>query len=115
MASYCGGFLLIFTLMSLFAVFMSQHYKANLEFNNKVSIVNPIYNRHTDSLTMCAPFCGFGCKCFNFNLQTGMCRPYNSCNALDMAVNETGWRLYVDPSLNTNGEYLVFNKLQNDC
>lgn len=111
MASNFGGFLVLFTVLSLFVGSMSKYFKAKLEFDNKVSIVKPIHNRHADSLAMCALFCGFGCKCFNFNLQTGMCRPYNSCNALDMTVNETGWRFYVDPSLNTNGECLIFNKL----
>lgn len=108
MASYVGGCLLLFTLMYLLVVLMSQHYKANLEFDNKMSIIKPIYIKHVDSLAMCASFCGFGCKCFNFNLQTGMCQPYNSCNALDMTVNEIGWRLYDDQTVNTHGEYLVF-------
>lgn len=108
MASYVGGFLVLFTLMYLLVVLMSQSYKANLEFDNKVSIVKPIYIKHADSLAMCALFCGFGCKCFNFNLQTGMCRPYNSCNALYMTDDEIGWRLYDDQTVNTNGEYLVF-------
>lgn len=108
MASYVGGFLLLFTLMYLLVVLMSQSYKANLEFDNKLPTLKPIHIKHADSLAMCASFCGFGCKCFNFNLQTGMCRPYNSCNALDMTVDETGWRLYVDQTVNTNGEYLVY-------
>lgn len=110
MASYVGGFLLLFTLMSMLVVLMSEHYKANLEFDNKLPILKPIYIKHADSLPMCASFCGFGCKCFNFNLQTGMCRPYNSCNALDMTVDEIGWRLYDDQTVNTNGEYLVFTQ-----
>lgn len=110
MASYVGGFLLLSTLMSMLVVLMSQLYKANLEFDNKVSIVKPIYIKHADSLAMCASFCGFGCKCFNFNLQTGMCQPYNSCNALYMTVDEIGWRLYDDQTVNTNGEYLVFTR-----
>lgn len=110
MASYVGGFLLLFTLMSMLVVLMSEHYKANLEFDNKLPILKPIYIKHADSLAMCASFCGFGCKCFNFNLQTGMCRPYNSCNALDMTVDEIGWRLYDDQTVNTNGEYLVLTQ-----
>lgn len=108
MASSVSGFLLFFTFMSLLVGLMSQYYKAYLEFENKLSIIKPIYDKHADSNGMCATFCGFGCKCFNFHLQTGMCRTYNSCNALYMTVNETGWRLYVDPPLNTNGKHMVF-------
>lgn len=101
MASSVSGFLLLFTLLSLLVGLMSQYFKAYLEFDNKLPIIKPIYEKHADSISICATFCGFGCKCFNFNLQTGMCRTYNSCNALYMTVNETGWRLYVDPPLNT--------------
>lgn len=115
MASSVSGFLLLFTLMSLLVGLMSQYYKAYLEFDNKPSIIKPIYDKHADSISICATFCGFGCKCFNFNLQTGMCRTYNSCNALYMTVNETGWRLYVDPPLNTKGKHLVFHILQHLC
>lgn len=108
MASSVSGFLLFFTFMSLLVGLMSQYYKAYLEFENKLSIIKPIYDKHADSNGMCATFCGFGCKCFNFHLQTGMCRTYNSCNALYMTVNETGWRLYVDPPLNTKGKHIIF-------
>lgn len=108
MASSVSGFLLLFTLMSLLVGLMSQYYKAYLEFDNKLSIIKPINDKHADSISICATFCGFGCKCFNFNLQTGMCRTYNSCNALYMTVNETGWRLYVDPPLNTKGKHMIF-------
>lgn len=108
MASSVSRFLLLFTLLSLLVGLMSQYFKAYLEFDNKRSIIKPIYDKHADSISICATFCGFGCKCFNFNLQTGMCRTYNSCNALYMTVNETGWRLYVDPPLNTNGKHMVF-------
>lgn len=108
MASSVSGFLLLFTLMTLLVGLMFQYYKAYLEFDNKLSIIKPIYDKHADSISICATFCGFGCKCFNFNRQTGMCRTYNSCNALYMTVNETGWRLYVDPPLNTKGKHMVF-------
>ena len=98
--------LLHFTLSS--ANLVLQYYEAIPLFENKMSILDPIDTKPADSLLRCAIFCGFGCKCFNFNLQTGMCQPYNSCNALDMTVNEIGLRLYDDQTVNTNGEYLAF-------
>lgn len=45
-------------------------------------------------------------NCFNFNIQTGTCLLYNSCNSSDMTVSESGWRFFTDISLKQEGKYM---------
>lgn len=95
--------LLFFKFLSFSVAMQFQYYEANLEFDNKLPILEPMDKKHADSLVKCAMFCGSGCKCFSFNHHTGMCRSYNSCHILNM-TREAGWQLYLSPSLNTLGK-----------
>lgn len=94
--------ILLFTFLSFSVAVLSKYYEANLEFDNKFSILEPIDSKNGDSLARCAMFCGSGCKCLSFNHYAGMCRSYNSCHILNM-TSEAGWQLYLSPSLNTLG------------
>lgn len=102
--------LLLFTFLSFSVAVLSQYYEANLEFDNKVPILEPIDNKNADSLVRCAMLCGSGCKCFSFNHYTGMCRSYNSCHILNM-TSEAGWQFYRSPSLKTIGKWLLLGLL----
>lgn len=88
-----------------------QSYQAYPEFDNKVYIKEPLYSKTTVSLLSCSVLCGNGCNCFNFNLLTGMCLLFASCNPLHacMTGSENGWRFFFDPSVILNGMYMVFN------
>lgn len=57
--------LFLFTFSS--AALVLQNYEAIPVFENKMSILVPIDNKHADSLVRCAMFCSFGCKTFNYN------------------------------------------------
>lgn len=104
-------FVLLIMYMRLTQAMNSQSYQANPEFDNKVYKNEPLYNKTTGSLLICSALCGNGCNCFNFNLLTGMCLLFASCNPLHacMTGSENGWRFFVDPSVMPNGMYMVFN------
>lgn len=101
--------LLFFKFLSFSVAMQFQYYEANLEFDNKLPILEPMDKKHADSLVKCAMFCGYGCKCFSFNHHTGMCCSYNSCHILNM-TREAGWQLYLSPSLNTLGKCFLHIK-----
>lgn len=116
---FCG-LCLFSTFLSFLVASISDYYKANLEFDNKVPTLGAMKSKYTDSFVRCAMLCGSGCKCFNFNEHTRLCLSYSLCNALDKTVNEIGWRLFVKQSLSSNCEYEVFaynnsNSNINDC
>lgn len=104
-------FVLLIMYMRLTQAMNSQSYQANPEFDKKVYKNEPLYNKTTGSLLICSALCGNGCNCFNFNLLTGMCLLFASCNPLHacMTGSENGWRFFVDPSVMPNGMYMVFN------
>lgn len=108
MASYICGLSVFAAFLSVLVASISEYYEANLEFDNRVSTLEPMKSKYTDSFVRCAMLCGSGCKCFNFNEHTRLCLSYSAFNALDKTVNEIGWRLYVKQSLSSNGEYEVF-------
>lgn len=105
--------LLLFTFLSFSVAVLSQYYEANLEFDNKVPILEPIDNKNADSLVRCAMLCGSGCKCFSFNHYTGMCRSYNSCHILNM-TSEAGWQFYRSPSLKTIDSLQFYQRCLNE-
>lgn len=103
---------MLMTITMLSAEAMSfKTYGGKIELFNKVSIYEPLENKHTGSLLRCSVLCGIGCNCFNFNLKTGMCLLYNSCNPLHLTVSEIGWRFFTDPSLDPIGEYMLSDHL----
>lgn len=89
----------------------STTYGGKAELFNKVSIYDPLQNKQTGSLLRCSVLCGIGCNCFNFNLKTGTCLLYNSCNLLHLTVSEFGWRFFTDPSIDPIGEYMLSDHL----
>lgn len=89
----------------------SKTYGGKTELFNKVSIDEPLENKHTGSLLRCIVLSGIGCNCFNFKLQTGTCLLYNSCNPLHMTVSESGWRFFTDTSHEPISEYMLSHYL----
>lgn len=100
--------LVIYMYLRLTKAISSQSYQANPEFDNKVFVKDPLYNKTTGSVLICSALCGTGCNCFNFNLLTGQCLLFASCNPLHMTVPENGWRFFFDPTVKLNGMYLFF-------
>lgn len=90
-------------------------YGGKIEFFNKVSIYEPLENKHTGSLLRCSVLCGIGCNCFNFNLKTDTGLLYNSCNPLHLTVSEIGWRFFTDPSLDPIGWIHVVRLFIDNC
>lgn len=76
-----------------------------------MSTNEPLSFKQTDSLLMCRVLCVNGYNCFNFNIQTGTCLLYNSCNSSDMTVFESGWRFFTDISLEQEGKYMLAHYL----
>lgn len=103
--------LIMYMYLRLTRAMDSQSYQANPEFDNKVYIKEPVYSKTTGSLLSCSVLCGNGCNCFNFNLLTGMCLLFASCDPLRtyMTVSENGWRFFFYPPLKPNGRHMVFN------
>lgn len=91
---------------------LSKTYEARLGLFNRVSIYEPLEHKHSGSLLGCSVLCGIGCNCFNFNVQTGTCLLYNSCNPLHLTVSESGWCFFTDPSLEPIGEYVLLPYVQ---
>lgn len=73
MVLYIGDFFLFFIFLLILVVLVFYYYEVVFGFENKVFILKLIYNRFVDFLVGCVMFCGFGCKCFNFNYYIGMC------------------------------------------
>ncbi|XP_052694555.1 IgGFc-binding protein-like [Crassostrea angulata] len=94
--------LVIYMYLRLTKAISSESYQANPEFDNKVFVKDPLYNKTTGSVLICSALCGTGCNCFNFNLLTGVCLLFASCNPLHMTVPENGWRFFFDPTVKLN-------------
>ena len=100
---------------------MFQHYKADLNVDDKLSVIAPfvcsvclfgvyrptleffthmetLKNTDTDSLIHCAMLCGDDCRFFSFNWQTMMCRLHGSYDPSTMTVNGKGWRTHANQS-----------------
>lgn len=92
---------------------ISKVYEANPDVYNyyTMSTNEPLSFKQTDSLLMCSVLCVNGYNCFNFNIQTGTCLLYNSCNSSDMTVSESGWRFFTDISLEQEGKYMLAHYL----
>lgn len=85
----------------------SKVYDANPDLYNTKSTNEPLSFKQTDSLQLCSMPCVNEYNCFNFNIQTGTCLLYNSCNSSDMTVSESGWRFFTDISLKQEGKYML--------
>lgn len=86
---------------------ISKVYEANPDLYNTKSTNEPLSFKQTDSLLLCSKLYVSGYNCFNFNIQTGTCLLYNSCNSSNMTVSESGWRFFTDVSLEQEGEYML--------
>lgn len=64
--------------MSLTEAFVSRHFKANQELNNKLLMHPLLESRHVGSIIRCASLCDHRCQSFNFNSLSGMCLLYSS-------------------------------------
>lgn len=73
---------------------ISKVYEANPDLYNTKSTNEPLSFKQTDSLLLCSKLYVNGYNCFNFNIQTGTCLLYNSCNSSNMTVSESGWRFF---------------------
>lgn len=93
---------------------ITKVYEANPDVYNTMSTNEPLSFKQMDSLhslLMCSVLCVNGYNCFNFNIQTGTCLLYNSCNSSDMTVFESGWRFFTDISLEQEGKYMLAHYL----
>lgn len=101
MASKAGRIYLLYIYFSLSNAFVSEHYQATIDLDNKLSIHLPVDSQHSKSTLRCAWFCVTcnGCNCFSFNSQTEMCRLYISCDPSAGAVDGEGWISYSNSSL----------------
>lgn len=86
---------------------ISKVYEANPDLYNTKSTNEPLSFKQTDSLLLCSKLYVNGYNCFNFNIQTGTCLLYNSCNSSNMTVSKSGWRFFTDVSLEQEGEYML--------
>lgn len=87
--------------VSMSKALVSEHYLANIDLDNKLSIHPPAANRNSKSTLRCACICVTcnGCNCFSLNSQAELGRLYFSCDPSDGTVDEDGWRFYSNTSL----------------
>lgn len=95
MVLYICGFFVFFVFLLVLVVLFFEYYEVNLEFDNKVFILEFMNSKYIDFFVRCVMFCGFGCKCFIFNEYMRLCLFYSLCNVLDKMVNKIEWCLYV--------------------
>jgi hypothetical protein len=67
-------------------------YLVEPSFDSKMANISLLKERRSEFLTECSSMCSGLCTCFGFNSQFQKCRIYRSCDLLDMAIDETGWR-----------------------